>query len=173
MTVRIGKPKAERPKLEVGFFCNASYDVEEAVWTSDDTDYRRTTKLKLMFEERPQIDPSLSEQSFTVRVPEDAPFTYRGSAFGFHWLAMAKEKRRWFQSDAGHIATVEVLPNGRTSTVGASGGSRRERMAPSRVRVAATTRTTTSAAPAPSAAAPHAKSESVDVASTWGETAGA
>jgi hypothetical protein len=110
VTVRIGKPKAERPKLEVGFFCNAVYDVEEAVRSSDDTDYRRSTKLASMFAERPPIDPSLPEQSFTVRVPEDAPFTYRGSAFGFAWLAMAKEKRRWFQSDAGHIATVEVLP---------------------------------------------------------------
>jgi hypothetical protein len=110
VTVRIGKPRAERPKLEVGFFCNAFYDVEEAVRSSDDTDYRRRTKLASMFEERPRIDPSLPEQSFTVRVPEDAPFTYRGSAFGFDWLAMAKEKRRWFQSDAGHVATVEVLP---------------------------------------------------------------
>jgi hypothetical protein len=110
VTVRIGKPKAERPKLEVGVFCNAMYDVEETVRSSDDTDYRRLTKLASMFEERPRIDPSLPKQSFTVRVPEDAPFTYRGSAFGFAWMAMAKEKRRWFQSDAGHVATVEVLP---------------------------------------------------------------
>jgi hypothetical protein len=69
VTVRIGKPRAERPKLEVGFFCNAFYDVEEAVRSSDDTDYRRRTKLASMFEERPRIDPSLPEQSFTVPRP--------------------------------------------------------------------------------------------------------
>jgi hypothetical protein len=110
VTVRIGKPKAERPKLEVGFFCNAVYDVEEAVRTSDDTDYRRRTKLASMFEEWFRFDPSLPEQSFTTRVPEDAPFSYDGSAFGFKWMAMAREKRRWFQSDAAHVATLEVLP---------------------------------------------------------------
>jgi hypothetical protein len=108
--VRIGKPKAYRPKLEVGVLCNAFYDVEEAVRTSDDTDYRRRTKYVTMFEEWPAFDPSLPEQSFTVRVPEDAPFTYRGSAFGFAWMALAREKRRWYQSDAGHVATLEVLP---------------------------------------------------------------
>jgi hypothetical protein len=108
--VRIGKPKAERPKLEVGVICQAFYDVEEAVRTSDDTDYRRTTKYVYMFEEWPAFDPSLPEQSFTVRVPEDAPFSYHGSAFGFKWMAIAREKRRWYQSDAAHAATLEVMP---------------------------------------------------------------
>jgi hypothetical protein len=25
-------------------------------------------------------------------------------------MAIAREKRRWYQSDAGHVATLEVLP---------------------------------------------------------------
>jgi hypothetical protein len=108
--VRIGKPKAERPKLEVGVLCQAYYDVEETVRTSDDTDYRRTTKYVYMFEDWFPFDPSLPEQRFTARVPEDAPFSYPGSAFGFKWMAIAREKRRWYQSDAGHVATLEVMP---------------------------------------------------------------
>lgn len=108
--VHIGKPKAERPKLEIGVLCQAFYDVEETVRTSDDTDYRRRTNYVNMFEHWPELDPSLPEQSFTVRVPEDAPFTYRGSAFGFSWSALAREKRRWYQSDAGYVATLEVMP---------------------------------------------------------------
>lgn len=108
--VRIGKPKADRPKLEVGFLCQAFYDVEETVRRSDDTDRRRVTKRATLFEEWPAFDPSLPEQSFTVRIPADAPFSYRGSAFSISWMALAREKRRWFQSDAGHVATLEVLP---------------------------------------------------------------
>jgi hypothetical protein len=45
-----------------------------------------------------------------VRIPEDAPFTYRGTAFGFNWSALAREKRRWYQSDAGRVAILEVMP---------------------------------------------------------------
>jgi hypothetical protein len=108
--VHIGKPKAERPMLEIGVLCQAFYDVEETVRTSDDTDYRRNTKYVYMFEEWFPFDPSLPEQSFTTRVPEDAPFSYHGSAFGFKWMAIAREKRRWYQSDAGHVATLEILP---------------------------------------------------------------
>jgi hypothetical protein len=107
--VRIGKPKADRPKLEVGVLCQAFYDVEEKS-TASDGDYRRRTNHVNLFEEWPEFDPSLSEQSFTVRVPEDAPFTYRGTAFGFVWMALAREKRRWYQSDAGRVATLEVMP---------------------------------------------------------------
>jgi hypothetical protein len=110
VNVRIGKPKADRPKLEVGVLCQAAYDVETKVTRSDDTDYRRETHYRDLFEEWPPFDPSLPEQSITVRVPEDAPFTYRGTAFGFSWSALAREKRRWFQSDAGRVAVLEVLP---------------------------------------------------------------
>jgi hypothetical protein len=108
--VRIGKPRADRPKLEVGVLCQAFYDVETKSTTSGDTDYGRETRYLDLFEEWPQFDPSLPEQSFAVRVPEDAPFTYRGGAFGFSWSALAREKRRWFQSDAGRIAVLEVMP---------------------------------------------------------------
>jgi hypothetical protein len=63
-----------------------------------------------IFDEWPPLDPSLPEQSFTVRVPADAPFSYDGRAFGFLWMAIAREKRRWFQSDAGRIAYLQVMP---------------------------------------------------------------
>ena len=47
-----------------------------------------------MFEEWPPFDPSAATQILTVRVPDDAPFTYPGKAFGFTWSAVAREKRR-------------------------------------------------------------------------------
>jgi hypothetical protein len=107
VTVRIGKPKAHRPKLEMGVACQAFYVVE----TKDPGEsYRRSTNYIDMFDEWPPVDPSLPEQSFTVRVPADAPFSYDGKAFGFLWMAIAREKRRWFQSDAGRIAYLEVMP---------------------------------------------------------------
>lgn len=113
VTVRIGEPKDKRPKLEVGVLCQAYYDIEtthtDAADTSN-TEYRRETSHATLFEEWPQIDPSAAEQSFTVQIPDDAPFTYRGSAFGFKWSAFAREKRRFFQSDAGRVARLEVLP---------------------------------------------------------------
>jgi hypothetical protein len=108
--VRIGKPKAGRPELEVGVLCQAFYDVETTTTSSGDTDHRRNTNRVDLFEEWPPLDPSLAQQSFKVRVPEDAPFTYRGTAFGFTWSALAREKRRWYQSDAGRVARLEVMP---------------------------------------------------------------
>jgi hypothetical protein len=109
--VRIGRPKADRPNLEVGVLCQAFYDVETSSTSSGgDTDYRRQTNHVDLFEEWLPFDPSLAQQTFTVRVPEDAPFTYRGTAFGFVWMALAREKRRWYQSDAGRVATLEVMP---------------------------------------------------------------
>jgi hypothetical protein len=107
--VRIGKPKADRAKLEVGVMCQMFYDVETQS-TASDRSYRRTRNWVKMFEEWPPFDPSLPRQTFTVRTPEDAPFTYRGKAFGFAWSALAREKRRWYQSDAGRVAVLEVLP---------------------------------------------------------------
>jgi hypothetical protein len=109
VSVRIGKPKADRPKLEVGVFCQAFYDVETKS-TASDSHYRRERRWVTLFEERPPFDTSLPEQTFTARVPDDAPFTYRGKAFGFVWMALAREKRRFYQSDAGRSAYLEVMP---------------------------------------------------------------
>ena len=78
--------------------------------TASDSHYRRERRWVTLFEERPPVDPSLPEQTFTARVPEDAPFTYRGNAFGFVWMALAREKRRFYQSDAGRSAYLEVMP---------------------------------------------------------------
>lgn len=109
--VRIGKPKADRPKLEVGVLCQAFYKVETSRPSSGaGSDYIQETHHADLFEEWPPFDPSLPQQSFTVRVPEDSPFTYRGDAFGFTWSALAREKRRWFQSDAGRVAVLQVMP---------------------------------------------------------------
>jgi hypothetical protein len=63
-----------------------------------------------LLEEWPPFDPSEPAQTLTFSVPEDAPFTYRGDAFGFTWSALAHEKRRFFQSDAGRVAVLEVMP---------------------------------------------------------------
>ena len=111
MEVSIGKPKADRPKLEVGFMCQAFYVVETSSTSKGgDTDYRRETNWVTLFEEWPPFDPSLPLQTVSVRIPADAPFTYPGTAFGFTWSALAREKRRWYQSDAGRVAVLEVLP---------------------------------------------------------------
>ncbi|HLM08471.1 MAG TPA: hypothetical protein VK307_02090 [Thermoleophilaceae bacterium] len=109
--VRIGKPKSDRPKLQMAVTCRLYYDVETSTRDSDgDTSYRRERNFVKLFEVAPTCDPSLPEQSFSVRVPEDAPFSYDGKAFGFVWQAIAMEKRRWYQSDAGRVATLEVMP---------------------------------------------------------------
>lgn len=111
MHVRIGKPKAERPKLEVGVTCQLFYKVEtRQTRSSGGTDMRTVTNCIHMFQEWPPFDPGLSEQSFTVRIPEDGPWSYDGKAFGFIWSAVAREKRRFYQSDAGRVAYLEVMP---------------------------------------------------------------
>jgi hypothetical protein len=106
-TLRIEKPKAERPKLEVALQCRLYYHVETK---EPGRSYRREVNRKLMFEERPQFDPSVPEQTITVRIPTDAPFSYQGASFGFEWRVLAVEKRRFFQSDAGRIVYLEVMP---------------------------------------------------------------
>ena len=109
--VRIGKPKSERPKLEVGLSCQLFYKVEtRSRNSSGGTDVRTTTNYIDMFEQWPPLDPGLSEQSFTVPVPEDGPWSYDGKSFGFLWMAVAREKRRFYQSDAGRVAYLEVMP---------------------------------------------------------------
>jgi hypothetical protein len=94
--------------LEMGLACQA-FSVVETKKPGDDS-YRRSTNYIDIFDEWPPLDPSLPEQSFTVRVPADAPFSYDGRALGFLWMAIAREKRRWFQSDAGRIAYLQVMP---------------------------------------------------------------
>ena len=108
VALRIGKPKAERPKLEVGVLCQAFYAVETK--RPGESSYRREVNHVNLFEEWPPFDRAESVQTFTVRIPENAPFTYRGKAFGFNWSALAREKRRFFQSDAGRVARLEVMP---------------------------------------------------------------
>lgn len=110
LVVRIGKPKSERPKLEIGFLCQAVYVVETRKPGSSGSDYRREVYRTDVFEDWPAFDPAAPLQTVSIRVPEDAPFTYRGTAFGFTWSALAREKRRWYQSDAGRVAVLEVLP---------------------------------------------------------------
>jgi hypothetical protein len=106
-TLRIGKPKAERPKLVVAFQCRLYSHIE----TKDPGEsYRREVNHVAVFEERPEFDPSVAEQRFTVTTPKDAPFSYEGDSFGVHWRVLAVENRRWYQSDAGRIAYLEVMP---------------------------------------------------------------
>lgn len=105
--LRIGKPKAERPKLEVALQCQLYYHIETK---EPGKSYRREVNHINMVEERPEFDPSVSEQTITVTIPKDAPFSYHGASFGFNWSVLAVEKRRFFQSDAGRIAYLEVMP---------------------------------------------------------------
>jgi hypothetical protein len=110
-TVRIGKPKSERPKLEVLFVCQVKYRVEIREPTSSTGEFKNVTRAKILFQEQPPIDPSLPEQSFTVTIPQDLPFSYyEDGVVKFEWFAVAKEKRRFFQSDAGREVYLEVLP---------------------------------------------------------------
>ena len=109
-TVRIGKTKSERPKLEVRFVCQMNYRVEIREPTSSTGEFKRVRRSKILFSEEPPIDPSLPEQSFTVTLPTDLPFGHQGDVVSFEWFAVAKEKRRWYQSDAGREAYLEVLP---------------------------------------------------------------
>ena len=110
LTLRIGKPKSERPKLEVMLACQVVYRVEVHEPTSSTGDYKNVTKRQDLFLERPDFDPSLPEQTFTFRIPEDVPFSHEGTIVSFEWFFVAKEARRWFQGDAGREAYIEVLP---------------------------------------------------------------
>ncbi len=110
MTLRIGKPKQERPKLEVLFACQVNYKVEVREPTSSTGEFKRVIKKKVLFVEHPEFDPALPEQSFTFTLPTDLPFSYDGGVVSFLWFAVAKERRRFFQSDAGREAYLEVAP---------------------------------------------------------------
>src|SRR5215216_5105997 len=102
--LRIGKPKAERPKLEVALQCQLCYHIETK---EPGKSYRRQVNRINMVEERPEFDPSVAEHTITVTIPKDAPFSYHGASFSFDWRVLAVEKRRFFQSDAGRIAHLE------------------------------------------------------------------
>ena len=105
--LRIGKPKAERPKLEVALQCQLYYHIETK---EPGKSYRREVNRINVVEERPEFDPSVPEQTIAVTIPKDAPFSYQGASFGFNWRVLAVEKRRFFQSDAGRIAYLEIMP---------------------------------------------------------------
>jgi hypothetical protein len=110
VTARIGRTRSERPKLEVMLACQAVYKVEVREPTSSTGEFKIRRYRRDVFVEPLAVDPSLPEQSFTLRIPDDAPFSYAGDAMGFEWFLVAKEKRRWYQGDAGRESYLEVLP---------------------------------------------------------------
>ncbi|HKP88670.1 MAG TPA: hypothetical protein VJT75_01730 [Thermoleophilaceae bacterium] len=108
--LRIGEPDASRETLKLGFICQAVYDVEEEYrGNSGSISYRRSTRRANLHEEWPEIDRAASTQTIGCHVPATAPFSYGGNAFGFVWMVVAREERKW-RGDPRTVAVLEVLP---------------------------------------------------------------
>jgi hypothetical protein len=73
--------------LEVGLVCRETYDEQ-------DSDGDRTTSTDTAYEQWLEGNPSLPLQHFTLTVPADGPFSYRGVVLAFTWYAAAREPAR-------------------------------------------------------------------------------
>ena len=110
VTMAIEKPDASRDSIELGLLCQAAYAIET---TRTDSDGSRSTMREIrnetLLEVWPPVDPAQATQTFEFVIPEDAPFTYYGGAFGFRWFVVAKEARR-LRTDPHRSTRIQVLP---------------------------------------------------------------
>ncbi len=99
---------AGRRNLQLGLVCECAFDTQEG---DSDTGYHRRTRRAPAFERWQDLDSGRAEQTVRMRVPEDAPFSYRheGGAFGFEWKLVAREQRR-LRRDRSRELSLAVRP---------------------------------------------------------------
>jgi hypothetical protein len=96
--------------LEVGLLCTESYDYR-STWTDDDGvehDSRKTAEA-VAYEEWQPVESIAGVQSLRLRIPPEAPFSYKGHCLSFKWEVVARGRKR-HRLDTRVAHEVSVLP---------------------------------------------------------------
>jgi hypothetical protein len=96
--------------LEVGLICTESYDYR-STWTGDDgaSQESRETAQAVAYEEWQPVESVSGAQSLRLRVPVEAPFSYKGECLSFKWEVAARGRRR-HRLDTRAAQEISVLP---------------------------------------------------------------
>jgi hypothetical protein len=95
--------------LEVGLVCTESYDYR-STWTDDDGMHdSRETGEAVAHEEWQSVESVAGSQSIRLRIPLEAPFSYKGDCLSFKWEIVARG-RKTHRLDARAAQQLSVLP---------------------------------------------------------------
>jgi hypothetical protein len=95
-------------QLEIGLVCTEYYAKESTTTDSDGTPIStRSTAAATSFETWLPIDNVVGVQSVSLAIPEQVPFSYKGSCLSFTWELVARgRRRRRLDAQARHEITV-------------------------------------------------------------------
>lgn len=77
-------------RLEVGIVCEERYDVQVRVYVRSARTVRRQTAQATVYEQWQPLPAVVGEQTFTFRVPVDAPYSYEGDCLSYAWRVSAR-----------------------------------------------------------------------------------
>jgi hypothetical protein len=109
LTVTLTDTRKRGDPLEVGLACDERVDTEARVFVRGASVVRRQTGEETIHEQWQPASPGVGEQSFTLRVPEDAPYSYEGACVSWGWRVSARAARR-LRKDARADSPIWVEP---------------------------------------------------------------
>lgn len=97
-------------ELEVGPVCTESYDYLD-MWTDSDGEQQQSRKTAeaVAYEAWQPLESVMGAQSVRLRVPPEAPFSYRGECLSFKWEVVARGHKK-HALDTQAAQEVSVLP---------------------------------------------------------------
>lgn len=95
--------------LEVGLACDERVDTEVRVFVRGAIVVRRQTGEEAIHEQWQHARPGAGEQTFTLRVPDEAPYSYEGACVSWGWRVSARAARR-LRKDARLDTPIWVEP---------------------------------------------------------------
>jgi hypothetical protein len=96
--------------LEAGLVCTESYDYLD-MWTDSDGQQQqsRKTATAIASETWQPLEGAMGAQSVRLRVPPEAPFSYKGDCLSFEWEVVARGHKK-HALDTQAAQEVSVLP---------------------------------------------------------------
>ena len=111
LRLEISDPQRVGERVEVGLQCRCWYDILEThhSGSSGGTSRSRTTHEEIAWEEWRPASRSERIQSFSFRVPVNAPFSHEGSCLTFAWRVSVREPVS-MRADPSRHEPIWVLP---------------------------------------------------------------
>ena len=79
--------------LEVGLVCSELYDYVARAQTKGGTINILQTGQATAYEQWHAIEPGAGEQTLTIEIPRDAPYSYEGDCVSYAWRVSARRVR--------------------------------------------------------------------------------
>jgi hypothetical protein len=92
VTVTLDHPQSAKD-LEVGLVCVEAYDLQSRTQTKAGVITVRQTSRANAYEHWQGVEPAAGEQTFSLEIPSDAPYSYEGDCISFAWRVSARRVR--------------------------------------------------------------------------------